>query len=182
MRIVMKSGEPFAFAGFWDSWRDPEGKMVRSCTIITTEPNNLLRPIHDRMPAILSRDAEPFWLDDGLRDPLALGSLLTPYPDGALEAYRVSPMVNRPSNDGPEVIVPEGEDLPPFRSGQANLKLFQLPPAWSRRLPRVGPPSRLRHPAGPDRGRRCGIRLIHPCSLFAFPETPPPPGLMTAAH
>ena len=53
MRIVMKPGEPFAFAGLWDSWRGPEGEVVRSCTIITTEPNELLRPIHDRMPAIL---------------------------------------------------------------------------------------------------------------------------------
>ena len=124
MRIVMKSGEPFAFAGLWDSWRDPEGDVVRSCTIITTEPNELLRPIHDRMPVILSRDAEPLWLDDDLRDPGLLGNLLSPYPADLMEAYRVSALVNRPSNDGPEVIVPEGEDLPPFRSGQANLKLF----------------------------------------------------------
>ena len=124
MRIVMKSREPFAFAGLWDTWQDPEGEVVRSCTIITTEPNELLQPIHDRMPVILAEGAESLWLDDDLRDPLALGSLLTPYPDGALEAYRVSALVNRPSNDGPEVIVPEGEEAPPFQSGQANLKLF----------------------------------------------------------
>ena len=124
MRIVMKSREPFAFAGLWDTWQDPEGEVVRSCTIITTEPNELLQPIHDRMPVILAEGAESLWLDDDLRDPLALGSLLTPYPDGALEAYRVCPLVNRPSNDGPEVIVPEGEEAPPFQSGQANLKLF----------------------------------------------------------
>ena len=124
MRIVMKSGEPFAFASLWDTWRDPEGEVVRSCTIITTEPNKLLRPIHDRMPAILSRDAEPLWLDDDLQDPGLLGNLLSPYPADLMEAYRVSALVNRPSNDGPEVIVPEGEESPPFRSGQANLKLF----------------------------------------------------------
>ena len=124
MRIVMKSGEPFAFAGLWDTWRDPEGEVVRSCTIITTEPNELLRPIHDRMPAILSRYAEPLWLDDDLQDPGLLGNLLSPYPADLMEAYRVSALVNRPSNDGPEVILPEGEEAPPFQSGQANLKLF----------------------------------------------------------
>ena len=122
MRIVMKSGEPFAFAGLWDSWRDPEGKMVRSCTIITTEPSNLLRPIHDRMPAILSRDAEPLWLDDDLRDPGLLGTVLSPYPADLMEAYRVSNLVNRPSNDGPEVILPE--EAPSFQNGQANPTLF----------------------------------------------------------
>ena len=124
MRIVMKSGEPFAFAGLSDSWRNPEGEMVRSCTIITTEPNELLQPIHDRMPVILAEGAESLWLDDDVRDPGLLGNLLSPYPADLMEAYRVSPLVNRPSNDGPEVIVPEGEDLPPFRSDQASLKLF----------------------------------------------------------
>ena len=122
MRIVMKSGEPFAFAGLWDTWRDPEGEVVRSCTIITTEPNELLRPIHDRMPAILSRDAEPLWLDDDLQDPGLLGNLLSPYPADLMEAYRVSALVNRPSNDGPEVILPE--EAPSFQNGQANPTLF----------------------------------------------------------
>ena len=55
MRIVMTSREPFAFAGLWDSWRDPHGDIVKSCTIITTEPNDLLCPIHNRMPVILPR-------------------------------------------------------------------------------------------------------------------------------
>ena len=96
--------------------------MVRSCTIITTEPNNLLRPIHDRMPAILSRDAEPLWLDDDLQDPGLLGDVLSPYPADLMEAYRVSNLVNRPSNDGPEVVLPE--EAPSFQNGQANPTLF----------------------------------------------------------
>ena len=58
MRVVLKSGEPFAFAGLWDSWWDPAGDIVRSCTIITTEPNELLRPIHNRMPFILPEELE----------------------------------------------------------------------------------------------------------------------------
>ena len=58
MRIVMASGEPFAFAGLWDAWRDPKGEIVRSCAIITTAANELLSPIHDRMPVILPRELE----------------------------------------------------------------------------------------------------------------------------
>ena len=63
MRITTASGEPFAFAGLWDGWRDPKGEVVRSCTIITTSANQLLSPIHDRMPVILTRELEPLWLD-----------------------------------------------------------------------------------------------------------------------
>ena len=65
---TMKSGELFAFAGLWDSWRDPGGEIVKSCTIITTEPNELLRPIHNRMPVILPKELESFWLDDEVQD------------------------------------------------------------------------------------------------------------------
>ena len=63
MRITMASGEPFAFAGLWDAWRNPKGKIVRSCAIITTGANELLSPIHDRMPVILPRELESLWLD-----------------------------------------------------------------------------------------------------------------------
>ena len=127
--------------------------------IITTEPNELLQSIHDRMPVILAEGAESLWLDDGLRDPGLLGSVLSPYPADLMEAYRVCPLANRPSNDGPEVIVPEGEDPPPFQSGQANLQLFQLPPASPGGLAFPAPASGSSAPAG----------------LFAFPETPPLP-------
>ena len=106
MRIVMKSGEPFAFAGLWDSWRDPQGEVVRSCTIITTEANELIRPIHDRMPVILPRETESFWLDPDVDDPGALSSVLVPYSSHDMEVYEVSSLVNRPGNDGPEVILP----------------------------------------------------------------------------
>ena len=106
MRIVMKSGEPFAFAGLWDSWRDLQGEVVRSCTIITTEANELIRPIHDRMPVILPRETESFWLDPDVEDPGALSSVLVPYSSQDMEVYEVSSLVNRPGNDGPEVILP----------------------------------------------------------------------------
>ena len=106
MRVVMKSGEPFAFAGLWDSWRDPGGDIVRSCTIMTTEPNDLLRPIHNRMPVILPREMESFWLDPDVEDPGTLSSILVPYPGGEMQVYEVASLVNRPSIDGPEIIVP----------------------------------------------------------------------------
>ena len=112
MRIVMKSGEPFAFAGLWDSWRDPNGEILRYCTIITTEANELLGPIHNRMPVILPREMESFWLDHDVDDPGALSSVLAPYPGEEMEAYEVSSLVNRPGSDGPEVVLPvEGTGL-----------------------------------------------------------------------
>ena len=100
----MRSGEPFAFAGLWAVWRDPDGNRIPSCTIITTAANDLLRPIHDRMPVILPRDTEELWLDGSVDDPGALTSVLTPYSDDAMEVYEVSTLVNSAANDGPEVI------------------------------------------------------------------------------
>ena len=109
MRIVTASGEPFAFAGLWDAWRDPNGEVFRSCTTITIAANDLLSPIHDRMPVILPRKLESLWLDHDIQDPAALGDILTPYPTDAMEAYEVSSLVNSPANDGSEVVVPEGQ-------------------------------------------------------------------------
>ena len=104
MRIVMRSGEPFAFAGLWSVWRDPDGNRIPSCAIITTSANDQLKPIHDRMPVILPRDVEEFWLDRNVDEPGALSSVLTPYDGDAMEAYEVSILVNPAANDGPEVI------------------------------------------------------------------------------
>ena len=104
MRVVMRSREPFAFAGLWSVWRDPDGNRIPSCAIITTTANDLLRPVHDRMPVVLPRELEDLWLDRSIDDPGALGSVLTPYLDDAMEAYEVSTLVNSAANDGPEVI------------------------------------------------------------------------------
>ena len=109
MRVVMRSGEPFAFAGLWSVWRDPEGKAVPSCTIITTAANDLLRPIHDRMPVVLPKDLEELWLDLSVEDASTLTSIMAPYSADALEAYEVSSLVNSFANDGPEVAAPVGE-------------------------------------------------------------------------
>ena len=109
MRIVMRSGEPFAFAGLWSVWRDPSGNAVPSCTIITTAANDLLRPIHDRMPVVLPKDLEELWLDLSVEDASTLTSIMAPYPADALEAYEVSSLVNSFANDGPQVAAPVGE-------------------------------------------------------------------------
>ena len=85
-------------------WRDSDGARIPSCAIITTVVNGLLRPIHDRMPVVLPRDMEAFWLDGSVDDPAALGSVLSPYPDEEMEAFEVSTLVNSAANDGPEVI------------------------------------------------------------------------------
>ena len=102
MRVIVGEGEPFGFAGLWETWTSPERELVHSCTIITTTPNELTAPIHDRMPVILPREAEALWLDRDA-DTDALKELLVPYA-GGMEAYEVSTLVNSPKNDTPEVM------------------------------------------------------------------------------
>ena len=99
-------GAPFAFAGLWDRWRG-DGDEVVSCTILTTEPSDMVRPIHDRMPVILPAEARDAWLDPGA-EPQALKDLLQPYP--GLERRRVSTRVNRPENDDPSLLDPVPAD------------------------------------------------------------------------
>ena len=106
MRIVMESGEPFAFAGLWAMWRDSEGNRIPSCTIITTEANDLLRPIHNRMPVILPREMEEFWLDRDVQDTAVLENALTSYPSELMQTYQVSTLVNSARNNGPQVVEP----------------------------------------------------------------------------
>ena len=106
MRVTMRSGEPFAFAGLWSKWTDSEGSSISSCAIITTAANEVLKPIHHRMPVILSKEVEDLWLDTALDDSQTLTQFLDPYPDDALEAYEVSALVNSASNDRPEIATP----------------------------------------------------------------------------
>ncbi|MCZ6892070.1 MAG: SOS response-associated peptidase, partial [Chloroflexi bacterium] len=105
MRIVLKNGDPFGFAGIWETWKNPEGELVRSCAIITTVPNALMEPIHNRMPVMLARDTEELWLDTGNKDTAELRELLIPYDPSDMEAYPVSDLVNKYQNDVPEVMV-----------------------------------------------------------------------------
>jgi putative SOS response-associated peptidase YedK len=105
MRIVLKSNEPFAFAGLWDHWKDAEGRETRSFTILTTAANDLVASIHDRMPVILQPQDEAPWLDPS-SDPDTLLKLLKPYPSEAMTTYQVSQLVNSPRNDSPDCLVP----------------------------------------------------------------------------
>jgi len=105
-RVVLKNREPFAFAGLWDEWRSPQGKTISSFSILTTEPNTLLAPIHNRMPVILPPEAEEIWMDPRLTDPVALLPTLKPYPAEALETYLVSPAVNTSSYKSPDCVAP----------------------------------------------------------------------------
>ncbi|MBI4312517.1 MAG: SOS response-associated peptidase [Chloroflexi bacterium] len=105
LRFVLKSGEPFALAGIWEVWKDPAtGLWVRSCAIITTEPNELMAPIHNRMPVILPAEGEALWLSATGSDIAALSAFLKPYPSERMEAYQVSDLVNSPRSNGPECI------------------------------------------------------------------------------
>src|SRR5581483_28759 len=107
MRFILKSREPFAFAGLWDAWKRPEGDVLLSFTIITTGANELLRSVHDRMPVILRPQDEDKWLDPDLKNIDHLVPLLMPYPSDMMEGYEVSTLVNSPKNDVPECILPE---------------------------------------------------------------------------
>ena len=94
----------FAFAGLWDEWHAPDGSPLRSCTIITTTPNAIAAPIHNRMPVILRPDDEAYWLNHAVTDTRDLLSLLVPYPAEAMEAYPVSRRVNVPAVDDAELL------------------------------------------------------------------------------
>ncbi|HZS77289.1 MAG TPA: SOS response-associated peptidase [Ktedonobacteraceae bacterium] len=104
MYITMKDGEPFAFAGLWDSWKNPDGETIRTCTIITTKPNEVVEPIHDRMPAIMRPDMYDAWLDTSVKDVDLLEHLLGPYPAQEMTARAVSRLVNDPRREGAELL------------------------------------------------------------------------------
>jgi putative SOS response-associated peptidase YedK len=110
MFIHLKNKRPFAFAGLWDDWLSSDGSEIRTCTIITTEPNEFMKPIHNRMPVILSAESFDDWLKPGEHDPSLLQSFLQPYADEDMVAYPVSRAVNSPQNDSPECIIPIPQD------------------------------------------------------------------------
>lgn len=100
--IRLKSGKPFAFAGLWDRWMAPDGKEVFSCTIITCRPNELIAPIHDRMPVMLDKERAWKWLQPATRPELE--NQLQPFPAEAMEAYPISKAVNNIRLDTPELL------------------------------------------------------------------------------
>jgi putative SOS response-associated peptidase YedK len=119
--VAMADGTPMPLAGLWEGWRAPDGTILRTCTIVTTEANARLAPIHHRMPVILPREAWPLWLGEEEPDgPEALLALLRPLPGERLAAWPVSSRVNRVAeNDAgllardPLAVPPPGLDDPP---------------------------------------------------------------------
>jgi len=106
-RVTRGDAAPLALAGLWSGWREPEtGEIRRTFTILTSAANDLMRPIHDRMPVIVPASAWSRWLDPATPDPGELQGLLVPAPDDGLEAYPVSRRVNDVRNDGPDLIAP----------------------------------------------------------------------------
>ncbi len=97
---------PFAFAGLWEIWNAADGSQILSCAILTTQPNDLLRPIHSRMPVILPEEAYATWLEPAEIDPRAVKRLLKPFPSLELKLYEVSTLVNNPANEDPACVQP----------------------------------------------------------------------------
>jgi putative SOS response-associated peptidase YedK len=104
--VHLKSGRPFGFAGLYEIWTPPLSEPLVTCTIVTTEPNDLVLSLHNRMPAILPKGAEHLWLDPEAKDQPRLLDLLQPFPADEMAAYRVSSLVNSVKNDSPECVEP----------------------------------------------------------------------------
>lgn len=102
--FFLKDGQPFAFAGLWEQWEDASGEVIDSCTLLTTDANELMRPVHNRMPVILNPKDYERWLDSELKEPEQLQPLLRPYSTQEMLTYPVSTVVNKPSNDDTECI------------------------------------------------------------------------------
>jgi putative SOS response-associated peptidase YedK len=110
----VSGGELFAFAGLWDRWKNPQGNVVESCTILTTTPNSLLADLHDRMPVILGHDDYDLWLDPAFKNVASFSEMLKPYDTALMRRYPVSTRVNQVLNDDAECARPlDREPSPP---------------------------------------------------------------------
>jgi putative SOS response-associated peptidase YedK len=103
----LRSGEMFAFAGLYDTWKDAEGKAIKTYTIITTRANTLVNNVHPRMPVILQRLYEDIWADNSTFDGERLQKMLMPYPAIEMDGWGVSLLVNNTRNNQPELIKPK---------------------------------------------------------------------------
>jgi putative SOS response-associated peptidase YedK len=119
----MRDETPFVFAGLWEHWRSADGVDLQTCSLITTTPNDLVRPLHDRMPVILRGATIDTWLDRSISEPAQVESLLAPVPGDAMKATPVSPRVNNVRVDGPECLEPATPLAPEPPSPQLSLGL-----------------------------------------------------------
>jgi putative SOS response-associated peptidase YedK len=104
--IRLRGDRPFAFAGLWEAWEASDHTALETCTILTTAANDLVRPIHDRMPVILRASGYTTWLDPAIDDPRQLMPLLAPYASDEMEAQPVGDFVNSPTHDSPQCVEP----------------------------------------------------------------------------
>ncbi len=104
--VRLRGDTLFAMAGLWESWEGADGSYLETCTVLTTDPNELLAPIHHRMPVILPPAEYHVWLSAQQADLARLQGLCRPFPADRMEAFPVSPMVNKPTSDDPRCIEP----------------------------------------------------------------------------
>ena len=105
--ISRADNQPFCMAGLWESWTDksdPDAEPIETCTVITTTANEIMQPLHDRMPVILEKDNYDFWLDREFKDKGKLEEVLLPFEPDELQTFPVSTFVNKAGNDAPECI------------------------------------------------------------------------------
>lgn len=116
--ITLAGGEPFAMAGLWERWDGPDGP-IDSCTILTCAANELIEPLHDRMPVILPPEAHSVWLDEGVGEPERLEPLLVPLPSSEMTMHPIGERINSPANDDASLLEPVDD-----RAGPQQRTLF----------------------------------------------------------
>jgi putative SOS response-associated peptidase YedK len=104
--VGLSNRGPMTFAGLWDLWQTPDGTALRSFAIITTAANELLQPLHDRMPALLAPDRWPTWLGEKTATDTELKAILQPYPGAAMTFWPVDRRVGNVRNDSPDLFAP----------------------------------------------------------------------------
>lgn len=102
----LKDDRLFGFAGLWEKWHTPDGESLETCSILTTEANEVLSTVHHRMPVILHPETYDLWLDDDVRKQDLRKELLRPYPASEMIAYPVSMSINSPHHQGKELVMP----------------------------------------------------------------------------
>ena len=106
--VGMADGAVFALGGVWEYWAKEGAEPIVSCAVIVTDANELMKPIHERMPVIIAPEDYARWLDADVQDPAQIGTLLSPFPADRMRAYPVSTLVNNAKNEGPELVRPLG--------------------------------------------------------------------------